>query len=72
MTPKEKAQELVDKFSDIKNVTFSIIRTEVKNNIAKQCALITVDEILKVSKSYAEKDYEYYQQVKEELNKEEQ
>lgn len=37
MTPKEKAQELVDKFRISKAITESY---------AKQCALIAVDEIL--------------------------
>ena len=40
MTPKEKAEELVDKFRISKAITESY---------AKQCALIAVDEIIKAS-----------------------
>jgi hypothetical protein len=47
MTPKEKAQELVDKFRISKAITESY---------AKQCALIAVDEILNTLKIFAEKD----------------
>ena len=46
MTPKQKAEELLDKYSNIRNATYTIIRQEVKNNIAKQCALIVVDELI--------------------------
>ena len=46
MTPKQKAEELLDKYSNIRNATYTIIRQEVKNNIAKQCALITVNELI--------------------------
>ena len=44
MTPKEKAIELIDKFKLKQNFfTNSFIKTT-----AKQCALIAVDEILKL------------------------
>lgn len=39
MTPKEKANELVDKF----------IQTNGNAFFAKECALITVDEILEIA-----------------------
>jgi hypothetical protein len=45
MTPKEKAKELVDKYS-----TYVVMWTggiEVETQNVKQCALITVEEILK-------------------------
>jgi hypothetical protein len=56
MTPKEKAQELVDKFDS----TLTYLESKTK---AKQCALITVDEIIKevVLSSM------YWQQVKIEI-----
>ncbi len=68
MTPKEKAQELVDKFN-----------YESKHYLmldAKQCALIAVDEIIKeCCKSSEKKDAKYqderinyWQQVKHEIN----
>ena len=45
MTPKEKAQELFDKYA-----TYVVRWTggiEVENQNCKQCALIAVDEIIK-------------------------
>jgi hypothetical protein len=47
MTPKEKAEELVDKFMDYTG--FEINEQNNMSNIfsAKQCALIAVDYILK-------------------------
>jgi len=43
MTPKEKAEELVDKYY----VTIvSFLNDRMKNTNAKQCALIAVDEIV--------------------------
>ena len=62
MTPKEKAKELVEKFR-MNQLDRSLIY-----NVSKQCALIAVDEILKVSLSYAGKDYDFYQEVKQEIN----
>ena len=42
MTPKEKAEELIDKFINIyEEITLGI----AKKHWAKQCALIAVDEI---------------------------
>lgn len=57
MTPKEKAKELIHKYSCRVSDEFSI----------KQCALIAVDEIIKQSmdNEYSEK---YWQQVKTEIN----
>jgi hypothetical protein len=54
MTPKEKAKELVDKFYN-----------EVKYyEEAKQCALITVDEVI----NYCHAEHiEYWQEVKQEI-----
>ncbi len=69
MTPKEKAKELVDRFSEYQHTDFNYSRggyqadTQIQN--AKQCALIAVDEIL-------DKDgynNEYYQEVKQEIEK---
>ena len=45
MTPKEKAQELFDKYA-----TYVVMWTggiEVENQNCKQCALFAVDEIIK-------------------------
>lgn len=72
MTPKEKAQELFSKYNrkglhQISNVINRIIRKEM----IKQCALIAVDEILsshyKVLSGVNTSVYEYWQEVKREL-----
>ena len=60
-TPKEKAKELVDKFYN-----------EVKYmERAKQCAIISVDEILLIKKEiwddFHSEYFDYWQQVKQEL-----
>ena len=43
MTPKEKAEELVDKF---RNEITSFLGDNMKKINAKKCALVAVDEIL--------------------------
>ena len=74
MTPKEKADELFDKYSyelsnHIFNGTF---------DISKQCALIAVDEIFKTNTlenrncgfiTLCEKHKEYWEEVKQEIEK---
>jgi malonyl CoA-acyl carrier protein transacylase len=48
MKPKEKAEELIDKFE---NYSFMDIDKKISSfNSAKQCALIAVDEILELTK----------------------
>lgn len=75
MTPKEKAIELVDKYSIKVTVYFTensiptVVNADLLKGSAKQCALIAVDEILEISKKYAGKDYEFYQEVKQEIEK---
>ena len=66
MTPKEKAEELVEKFR-LKVLDYD--GNGLNGFKAKQCALIAVDEILKVSLSYAGKDYDFYLEVKQEIEK---
>ena len=64
MTPKEKAKELFDKMLN------EIDKTCDDYFTAKQCALMAVDEILKVSlffKLIAET--EYWEEVKKEIEK---
>jgi hypothetical protein len=73
MTPKEKAEELVDKFRISKAITESY---------AKQCALIAVDELIKYhddlmdvvryelpSNIVAVIPYKYWDDVKQETEK---
>lgn len=47
MTPKEKAQNLIDKFTPVARIYPDIDKEFYLTNDAKQCALIAVDEIIK-------------------------
>ena len=73
MTPKEKAKELVKNMFQppIDSLESQQGQKYFFNQFsaAKPCALIAVDEILKVSISYAGKDYDYWQEVKQEIEK---
>jgi len=70
MTAKEKAKELVQLFYN-NQCSHSI--TELAYKSAKQSALICVDEILeshyKVLAGVTPKTYDYWQEVKQEINK---
>ena len=74
MTPKEKAKELVDKiFDKMFDLRDGYNSTEVYN-AAKQCALIAVNEILKILNDYWNQDCKinntkigYYEEVKQEI-----
>ena len=71
MTPQEKAKELVDRYFDEYKV-FTKYGKKVYE-IAKQCALITVDEILSIKKEiwddFHREYFDYWQQVKAEIEK---
>ena len=67
MNPKNKAAELVDKFYP-RATSYSSDRKNQKDN-AKKCALIAVDEILKLHKKIALETLEYYVEVKSEIEK---
>jgi hypothetical protein len=63
MTPKEKAQELVDKFINSNNMIFLI-------EGAKECALIAVEEIETVLlQERVFESLDYWQEVKQEIEK---
>jgi len=63
MTPKEKAQELVIKFGD-----YTVQKSwRSKDYFALECALIAVDEILKVSFYATDEIYNFYLEVKQEI-----
>jgi hypothetical protein len=68
--PKEKAKQLVEKF---RNSITSFLSDNMKNENAKQCAIIAVDEImeeLENNKSYfMAENLIFWQEVKEEINK---
>ena len=68
MTPKEKADELIEKFSDDFNYD-----TELEY-LLPRCALIAVNEILLIADimdvcGEEEKSYEYWMEVKTEIEK---
>jgi len=80
MTPKENAKELVDKFyiplplkreviTKVKKIPFEYDDWEV----AKQCALIAVDEIIEAIKIADNITFmyviDYYKEVKQEIEK---
>lgn len=78
MTPQEKAKELVSAYARIDGYVDSIDLS--KCEFEKQCALITVDEILELTKrpTYNPFDWneitgvrydKYWQEVKQEIEK---
>lgn len=65
LTPKEKAKELVQQYSNVISD-----ETWYDLEIAKQCALIAVEEILKYSRAHGFIGLtEEYEQVKQEIEK---
>ena len=84
MTPKEKAEELLKKMDVIhyvklggKNKDSKGLPVSMHDDQVKQCALIAVDEILNelfemalvTGSSYVHKHIDYYQEVKQEIEK---
>lgn len=71
MTPKKKANELIEKYADsLPSIFYNVV--EAKNyHSAKRCALIAVHEILKVVSFYNDTQAEitYWQEVKQEIEK---
>jgi|TARA_R110001599_G_scaffold135265_1_gene313537 hypothetical protein len=63
MTAKEKAKELVDRFLSIEGPCGNSY-----SYVAKQCALICVDEIVKNTLQFSQV-LDYWQEVKQEINK---
>jgi hypothetical protein len=81
MTPKEKAEELVNKMHSqmpVKIIPIASTREnqlscniDLKGNLknAMQCALIAVDEVQNTKAVYAnDVEYDYWEQVKNEIN----
>ena len=68
MKPKDKAQELVDKF---RNEITSFLGDNMKKINAKKCALVAVDEILFLLEFNLdfrmERSITYYLEVKQEI-----
>lgn len=75
MNPKEKAQELMDKFSDYATPTFDEENKFSTYNSSKKCALIAVKEILNCNphtnpfNTDVYSTYDYWFQVKLEIEK---
>ena len=68
MTPKEKAEELVHRFRKYVDFTDENDHTSLKAIISnsKQCAIISVEEILNAH-LFDEDEKEYWQQVRTEI-----
>jgi hypothetical protein len=64
MTPKEKAEQLVESF-----MLWKFQKCELTKKQAKQCALIAVDEVLRAAFYSTYQIYNYYIEVKQEIEK---
>jgi hypothetical protein len=70
MTPKEKAEELIDKFKPLCGGYFG---GKINKVFAKQCASIAVDEIIKaidfdwMEVQNLQQQHRYWQEVKQEI-----
>ena len=74
MTPKEKAKESLNVYKKQVSMIvkdYSLVCKVLDNDMAKQCALIAVDEILRVI--YRDNNYQniyaYFLEVKQEIEK---
>ena len=71
MTPKEKAKELINKYSLLVPIEFGGMDEE----LAKKCSLIAVDEIVEecgnwtggTNDGWDTKRFDYWQEVKQEI-----
>jgi hypothetical protein len=69
MTPKEKAEDLFEKYYNRIEHTLSEEYSPHEMFVVKECALIAVDEILNAVTVIADKRYDYWKEVKQELEK---
>lgn len=74
MEPKEKAKELVDKYTNLYPSYIVMFPCDIDNAIKdiKQCALISVDEILKSHHNLYgvnNKQVKFYLEVEQEIEK---
>ena len=67
MIAKDKAKELVERFKyrTIRGTEFETMSI----SLAKQCALICVDEVLDAVTTIADKRFDFYTEVKKEIEK---
>ena len=72
MTPKEKAKELIDKYTNLTNdcdcLEYMCICFRIGEYDAKRCALIAADEILSVP-YLLKNEHWFYKEVKQEIEK---
>jgi hypothetical protein len=71
MTPKEKAEELFTTYRFSLSIPNAPLG-DLKDSIAKQCALIAVDEIINSRPAITDSQIEYqnyWQEVKQEIEK---
>ena len=69
LTPKEKAKEL---FSKYQNIYLTEDSMGIDDELANECALIAINEIIKIKLLWFQKDTEYldfWKEVKKELLK---
>ena len=68
MTPKEKAKDLIDKYYlTIFNYGEDLSQEIIISILAKQCALIAVDEILRRNEPIQGHFWSYWEEVKQEI-----
>lgn len=73
MTPKEKADQLLEKMNVIHHLKGNGLPVSMHNSQIKKCALIAVDEIINEYKKYLqsaltfELGLKFWQQVKQEI-----
>jgi hypothetical protein len=68
MTAKEKAEKLVNSFIGLNSKKMSDY-SRIEYPTAKECALIAVDEILKVAFYSTDEIYNFYIEVKQEIER---
>ena len=75
MTPKEKAQELIEKYIQYSQLEIGYQGITSRIHSAKKCAIIAVDEMIKLLVDLSGdsfiyiKEVRYYQEVRQEIEK---
>ena len=73
MDTREKANDLVNRYyymlPNNGSINEGINSCESRYNEAIECAFVAVDEILKVAITYAGRDYDFHQEVKQWIQK---
>jgi len=73
MDSREKANDLVNRYyymlPNNGSINEGINSCESRYNEAIECAFVAVDEILKIAITYAGRDYDFYQEVKQWIQK---